>query len=49
MMVAPVIDEQINELEPGWEGMKTIVYDDFEAHLNCYELNGIYEIRFLIS
>ena len=29
--------------------MEIIKYDDFEAYCNCYEYNGIYEIRFLIA
>ena len=48
-LLAPVIDEQISALQPGWEGMEIIKYDDFEAYCNCYEYNGIYEIRFLIA
>ena len=40
------IDEQINELEPGWEGVKTISYQDFEAQLNCYKYDDFYEIKF---
>ena len=43
------IDKQLEEFEEGWEELKMIKFDLYEAYLNCYLDNGIYEIRYTLT
>ena len=40
------IDEQLQHFEAGWKGTKTISFEGYQAYMNCYEEDGIYEIRY---
>ena len=44
------IDRELETFEPGWQGVKIIRFDRFDAYLTCHVVNGgDYEIRYTLS
>jgi len=47
--LAAKIDVELKEFEAGWEGTKIVQFQNWEAYMDCYLDNGIYEIRYLLK
>ena len=44
------IDRELESFEPGWQGIKIIRFDRYDAYLTCHEVaGGDYEIRYTLS